>query len=186
MIEVVVAGPEHLAHAPAISAAILLEVESGCIGMASRSPELIAQRMQDGEALIALEAGDWVGFCYLSPWEHGRFVSTSALIVRRECRGLGVARALKEKALWLANERYPLARPFGLSTSDAVARVNLSLGFREVAYCELPRDPAFWQGCESCPLHATLLERQGQSCHCRAMLRQVPSFTSSCAFRRQR
>jgi len=170
-----VAGVEHLRHAESISDAIRIEVELGSIGMALRPPELIRERMLGGDALIAVAEGggseDWTGFCYLSTWEAGAFVSTSALIVRPEHRGRGLARELKTAALLLAERRYPTARPFGLSTSDAVARVNLSLGFREVAYRELPRDPAFWKGCESCPLHATLLKNHGETCHCRAMLR---------------
>ena len=117
-----------------------------------------------------IEGVHWVGFCYLSPWEDGRFVSTSALIVKPSHRGQGVARALKAAALSLARTRYPGARPFGLSTSDAVARINLSLGFREAAYREITGDPAFWKGCETCPLHATLLRNRGETCHCRAML----------------
>lgn len=172
MISVAVAGPEHEKHAASISAAIGAEVERGSIGLALRPPELIVERMRSGEALVALgDDGGWAGFCYISPWDGGAFVSTSALIVHPGWRGQGVARALKARALGLAAERYPAARPFGLTTSDAVARVNLSLGFREVAYRELPRDPAFWHGCESCPLHATLVKNRGESCHCRAMVR---------------
>jgi GNAT superfamily N-acetyltransferase len=145
--------------------------------MALRSPEVLADAMRRGDALLALVRPEavapeeaWAGFAYVSPWEAGRFVSTSALIVRPEWRGRGVARGLKAEALGLARRRYPRARPFGLSTSEAVARVNRELGFREVPYSELPRDPAFWKGCESCPLHAVLLAREGASCHCRAFL----------------
>jgi len=158
-------------HAASISEAIRAEVEAGSIGMALRSAKLIVERMRAGDAIIAVAGAEWAGFCYLSPWEGGAFVSTSALIVPPRFRGLGLARRLKEEALRLGSEQYPQARPFGLSTSPAVIGINRSLGLREVSYRELPRDPAFWKGCETCPLHATLVVRRGDSCHCTAMVR---------------
>ncbi|MBI4603731.1 MAG: GNAT family N-acetyltransferase [Planctomycetes bacterium] len=164
------AGPEDLRHADAISEAIRREVEGGAIGMALRPPELIREKMLSGDAAIALSGDRWAGFCYISPWEGGRFVSTSALIVEPSFRGRGVARLLKRESLRLARERHPAARPFGLTTSPAVAKVNLELGFREVSYREITRDPGFWKGCESCPLHATLTANRGESCHCKAFV----------------
>ena len=105
-------------------------------------------------------------------WEGGRFVSTSALIVPPRFRGRGLARLLKESALRLMRKRYPGARPFGLSTSPAVVKINRELGLREARYAELPRDPEFWKGCESCPFHAHLIANRGKTCHCTAMLRK--------------
>ncbi len=170
-LEVRVAGSGDCPHAGSISDAIRREVDRGSIGMAVRSPELIRERMLAGDAIIALDGDPWAGFCYLSSWEDGKFVSTSALIVGLSYRGQGVARRLKEEALRLCLMRYPGARPFGLSTSEAVAKINVALGFREVPYREITRDPQFWKGCESCPLHATLVANGGERCHCGAMVR---------------
>ena len=108
--------------------------------------------MAEGDAILALaaaapaskERGElWAGFCYISVWEGGRFVSTSALIVPPRFRGRGIARLLKEAALRLAGERYPGARPFGLSTSPAVVKINRELGLREARYAmALEKEPA--------------------------------------------
>jgi GNAT superfamily N-acetyltransferase len=169
-----VAGEADIQHAESIAEAIRREVEGGAIGMALRPPELLRARMLAGDAVIAvsLERSDapWVGFCYVVPWEGGRLVATSALIVEPRRRGLGIARQLKEAALRLARARYPGATPFGLSTSAAVARINLDLGFREVPYAEITSDPEFWRGCESCPHHGTLVANGGARCLCAAFL----------------
>ena len=42
---------------------------------------------------LALRGGHWTGFCYLSLWDAGRFLSTSALIVPPAFRGLGTGRS---------------------------------------------------------------------------------------------
>ncbi len=171
-IEVAVAGPEQLRFAESVSRAIRREVDKGTLGMALRSPRTLREKILSGDAVLALDktTGDWVGFGYVSPWEGGAFVATSALIVRPAYRGLGVARRLKEVALDAGRKRYPGARFFGLSTSEAVARINRDLGFKEVAYARITRDPGFWKGCETCPFHPVLEARGGESCQCKAML----------------
>ena len=182
-IKVVVAGPEHFRYAGAISRAIRHEVERGTIGMALRAPSLLRAKMEEQNAILALAAPKenasdkasakrqrWAGFCYVSPWEGGRFISTSALIVNPPFRGRGLARLLKEQAFRLCRERYPAARPFGLSTSPAVLKINHDLGFEVARYSDLPRDPDFWKGCESCPQHGNLVANRGLTCHCTAML----------------
>jgi GNAT superfamily N-acetyltransferase len=165
-----IAGEADLHHAESISEAIRREVEGGAIGMALRPADLLRSRMLAGDAVIALTLERWVGFCYAVPWEGGRFVATSALIVELRSRGLGIARRLKEAALRLARGRYPNATPFGLSTSPAVARINRDLGFREVPYAEITSDAEFWRGCESCPHHATLVANGGARCLCAAFI----------------
>lgn len=164
------AGAADLVHAASISDAIRREVEGGAIGMALRPPEVIEARILAGDAVIALREERWVGFCYVVPWEGGRFVATSALIVEPGSRGLGIARLLKERAFRLAREKHPRATPFGLSTSPAVARINLDLGFREVPYAAITGDPEFWRGCESCAHHATLAASARARCLCAAYI----------------
>jgi hypothetical protein len=171
IIDVRAAGPGDAVHAQSIADEIRREVEDGAVGMALRTPELIRAKMASGDAIIALRGGHWVGFCYLSLWEGGRFVSTSGLIVPRLFRGLGTARLLKHASLELAHRRYPEAHLFGLTMSPAVARLNLEIGLREVPYAEITRDPGFWQGCETCPFHAELVANLGVTCRCRAFVR---------------
>lgn len=169
-LEVQVGGAWSLPLAAEISLAIHDEVARGAVGMAERPAALLQQKMLSGDALVALGGGTWLGFCCLGLWDGGRFVATSGLIVRPDFRGKGVARRLKEAALELALRKYPAAKPFGLTTSDAVSSLNERLGFLEVSYSELPRDPAFWESCATCPHHGTLLENAGTRCHCRAWL----------------
>jgi GNAT superfamily N-acetyltransferase len=169
-LEALISGAEHAGFAGAIAAAIDLEVERGAIGMARRSPELVAETLRRGDAVLVLDGREWAGFCYVASWDGGRFAATSGLIVRPEHRGRGVARLLKVKALELARRRYPGAAPFGLSTSEAIIHLNRSLGFRDAAYAELPRDEGFWKGCESCPFHAVLVANRRERCRCTAML----------------
>lgn len=171
-IDIAVAGPEQLRFVESISRAIRREVEKGTLGMALRSPGMLREKILSGDAVLAVDArkGDWAGFCYVSPWEGGAFVATSALIVRTPHRGLGVARRLKEVSFDAGRRRYPGARFFGLTTSEAVARINLDLGFKEVTYAQITRDPGFWQGCETCPHHTVLQASGRQSCWCKAML----------------
>ncbi len=67
-------------------------------GIARRSPEYIAEKMEQGKAVIAVtNDGDWVGFCYIETWSHGEYVANSGLIVVPAYRKSGVAKAIKQK-----------------------------------------------------------------------------------------
>ena len=67
-------------------------------GIARRSPEYIAEKMEQGKAVIAVtNSGDWVGFCYIETWSHGEYVANSGLIVVPAYRKSGVAKAIKQK-----------------------------------------------------------------------------------------
>ena len=47
-------------------------------GIAKRSPEYVAKKMEEGKAVIAvLPDGTWVGFCYIEAWGHNSFVANS-------------------------------------------------------------------------------------------------------------
>src|ERR1700755_1905448 len=60
-------------------------------GIAKRSPAYVAQKMDEGKAVIAvLKDGTWVGFCYIETWSHGSYVANSGLIVAPEFRKSGV------------------------------------------------------------------------------------------------
>jgi len=184
------AAESDLQFVPSVASAIDDEVAAGAIGIARRSAADLASRIRTGEAIIALAAeatsdhapagADWAGFCYVAAWEEGRFVSTSGLIVAPQHRGRGLAKRLKERALELAAERYPGAIAFGLSTSSAVARINEELGFRAASYSALPADSAFWDGCRTCPLHADLVANERRTCHCRAVIRELPDRATGC------
>jgi hypothetical protein len=140
-------------------------------GIARRSPEYIAEKVDQGKAVIAVTGtGEWVGFCYIETWSHGEYVANSGLIVAPEFRKSGVAKAIKQKIFNLSREKYPEAKIFGLTTGLAVMKINSELGYEPVTYSELTQDEAFWEGCKSCVNYETLMSKNRQNCFCTAML----------------
>ena len=153
------------------AAALLREaLKEKVIGLAARSVPELSAKISDGLAVLALSAEDALaGFILVCPWEEGRWVSTSALVVARAHRNHGLARRLKEAAFALARVRFPSARLFGLTTSGTVMKVNAGMGWVPATYAEVCRAPEFWKGCEACPHHGTLLKMKGEVCFCTAM-----------------
>jgi hypothetical protein len=140
-------------------------------GIARRSPDYIAAKMQQGKAVIALARdGSWVGFCYIEAWGHEQFVANSGLIVNPEFRKTGVAKRIKKEVFLLSRKLYPEARIFGLTTGLAVMRINSELGYEPVTYTELTDDDQFWAGCKSCVNYDILMSKQRKNCLCTAML----------------
>lgn len=140
-------------------------------GIAKRSPEYVANKMNEGKAVIALtETGDWVGFCYIETWSHGAFVANSGLIVSPAYRKSGVAKSIKEKIFQLSRQLFPDAKIFGLTTGLAVMKINSDLGYEPVTYSELTQDEEFWAGCKSCVNYDILMSKDRKNCMCTAML----------------
>lgn len=140
-------------------------------GIAKRSPEYVAAKMLDGKAVIAVtRLGQWVGFCYIEAWGHGKFVANSGLIVSPEFRKSGVAKTIKNKIFELSREMYPASKIFGLTTGLAVMKINSDLGYEPVTYSELTDDEEFWAGCKSCVNYDILMSKDRKNCMCTAML----------------
>ncbi|MBN8781451.1 MAG: GNAT family N-acetyltransferase [Sphingobacteriales bacterium SCN 48-20] len=140
-------------------------------GIAKRSPDYVAQKMEEGKAVIALtKEGDWVGFCYIETWSHGEYVANSGLIVSPNYRKTGVAKGIKQKIFNLSRQLYPDAKVFGLTTGLAVMKINSELGYEPVTYSELTQDEAFWAGCRSCVNFDILMSKDRKNCMCTAML----------------
>ncbi len=140
-------------------------------GIAKRSPEYVANKMLEGKAVIALtNTGQWVGFCYIEEWSHGKFVANSGLIVSPEFRKSGVAKQIKKRIFELSREKYPDAKIFGLTTGLAVMKINSELGYQPVTYSELTDDETFWAGCKSCVNYDILMSKNRKNCMCTAML----------------
>lgn len=75
-------------------------------GIAKRSPDYLIEKMNEGKAIVALtNTGEWVGFCYIETWEHGKFVANSGLIVHPEHRKSGIATRIKQKAFELSRKK---------------------------------------------------------------------------------
>jgi hypothetical protein len=140
-------------------------------GIAKRSPEYIATKMLEGKAIIAVTpSGQWVGFCYIEEWSHGKFVANSGLIVAPEFRKSGVAKLIKQRIFSLSREKYPESKIFGLTTGLAVMKINSDLGYEPVTYSELTDDEVFWAGCKSCVNYDILMSKERKNCMCTAML----------------
>ncbi len=165
-----VATPEDAAHAEDICVLIEEAARARGTGIAKRDPAYIRQKITDGKAVIAFDAGALVGFCYIETWEHGRYVANSGLIVAPSHRKGGLARRIKRKAFDLSREKYPDAKLFGITTSLAVMKINTELGYKPVTFSELTTDEVFWKGCQSCPNYDVLTRTERRMCLCYGML----------------
>ena len=140
-------------------------------GIAKRSPDYVAAKINEGKSVIAYtEEGTWVGFCYIEAWQHGQFVANSGLIVAPAFRKTGIAKKIKQTIFQLSREKYPNAKIFGLTTGLAVMKINSELGYEPVTYSELTDDEEFWAGCKSCVNYDILMSKDRKNCMCTAML----------------
>ncbi|MEP7267997.1 MAG: GNAT family N-acetyltransferase [Saprospiraceae bacterium] len=169
-IQVIVAGPEHAGFAQAICDLIEESAKARKTGIAKRSPEYVIKKLDNGDAVIALQGEKLAGFCYIETWSHGQYVANSGLIVSPDMRKAGLGREIKVKAFNLARDKYPYARVFGITTSLAVMKINTELGYKPVTFSELTQDEQFWQGCSSCPNYDILTRNERKMCLCTGML----------------
>ena len=166
-----VAVPADFGYAEQITEEMAHSAQARGTGIARRSSEYVANKMNEGKAVIALTtSGRWVGFCYIETWTHGQFVANSGLVVHPDFRGLGVATAIKQRIFRLSREKYPTAKIFGLTTGLAVMKINSELGYEPVTFSELTQDPEFWAGCRSCVNYSILESKNFRNCLCTAML----------------
>ncbi len=140
-------------------------------GIAKRDPNYVRKKFEEEKAIIAhIDNQEFVGFCYIETWGHGKFVVNSGLIVVDKYRGQGTAKAIKQAAFKLSTTRYPEAKIFGLTSGLAVMKINSDLGYVPVTFSELTDDENFWKGCESCVNHDILMRTNRKNCLCTAMI----------------
>ncbi|MCO4293352.1 GNAT family N-acetyltransferase [Solitalea sp. MAHUQ-68] len=169
--DIIVATEQHIPYAEQIVEEMAESAKARGTGIAKRSPDYVANKMQEGKSVIALHKdGTWAGFCYIETWSHGKFVANSGLIVNPEFRKVGLAKAIKYKIFELSRQKYPDAKIFGLTTGLAVMKINSELGYEPVTYSELTTDEEFWKGCKSCVNHDILMSKGRKNCLCTAML----------------
>ena len=168
---ITLASSEHLSQVESICRQMAESAKARGTGIGGRSPDYLSQKIRDGKAMIATGPdGIWVGFAYLEIWEGGQFVSHSGLIVDPAYRQHGVARQLKYALFELSRRLFPKAKLFSITTSQAVMSLNTQLGFRPVAFFELPQEARFWGQCSSCK-NCDILARTGRKyCFCTGML----------------
>jgi len=169
-ITVEIADERHLVYVDIINDTIDLASKQRGTGIARRTYEYLAEKMQEGKAIIALEGDQFAGFCYIESWGHQQFVANSGLIVSPEYRGIGLAKEIKMKAFELSRTKFPDAKIFGLTTGLAVMKINHSLGYRPVTFSELTTDDAFWKGCQGCVNYDILMRTGRTKCLCTGMM----------------
>jgi GNAT superfamily N-acetyltransferase len=169
-VDILIAGPAHTVFAEEISEAYSLSAKVRGTGIAQRSAAYIRSRMEKGDAVIALDQGQFAGFCYIEVWGDKDYVANSGLLVQPAYRGQGLARQLKSAVFDLSRDRYPEAKIFGITTGLAVMKLNSSLGYRPVTFSELTEDPEFWKGCQTCRNYDVLVRTEKKMCLCTGML----------------
>ena len=165
-----IGNKSHAIYAEEICAEIEKSAKVRGTGIAKRKPEYVRQKLENGNAIIALDGDQFVGFCYIEIFQGKKYVSNSGLIVKDTYRKMGIAKKIKYRVFELARDKFPKARIFGITTSLAVMKINSELGYKPVTYSELTQDEEFWKGCQSCPNYDILMRNDKKMCLCTGML----------------
>lgn len=168
--EINIANASHIKYAEIISETIAESAKVRGTGIAKRTPEYIIKRLQNGNAIIALDGDKFAGFCYIEVWGHQKFVANSGLIVHPDYRNQGLAKKIKQSIFELSRKKFPDAKIFGITTGLAVMKMNYELGYKPVTFSELTDDPEFWKGCQTCKNFDILTRTERKMCLCTGML----------------
>ena len=124
-----VATPDDKKYAETITDEMESSAKARGTGIAKRSPEYLAQKIDEGKAVIAVtNEGEWVGFCYIETWQGKNYVANSGLIVKESFRHGGLARRIKKFVFDYTRKKFPNAKIFGITTSLAVMKMNSLTG----------------------------------------------------------
>ena len=168
--EIVIADKSHSIYADIICNTIADAAQVRGTGIAKRKPEYIITKMENGNAVIALEGDKFAGFCYIEQWGHGKFVANSGLIVHPDFRNIGLAKQIKQKIFVHSRTKFPDAKVFSITTGLAVMKMNSDLGYKPVTFSELTDDQSFWNGCQTCKNFDVLTRTEQKMCLCTGML----------------
>ncbi|WGK64126.1 GNAT family N-acetyltransferase [Croceiramulus getboli] len=168
--DIVIANQSHSHYAPIICDTIAASAQVRGTGIARRTPAYILTKMENGNAVIALDGETFAGFCYIEAWGHEKFVANSGLIVHPDYRGQGLAKKIKKAIFEHSRKKYPAAKIFGITTGLAVMKINSDLGYKPVTFSELTDDQAFWNGCQTCKNYDVLQRTEQKMCLCTGML----------------
>ncbi|WP_428741099.1 GNAT family N-acetyltransferase [Tenacibaculum sp.] len=167
---VVIADQSHSKYAEIICQTIDEAALVRGTGIAKRKPEYIITKLENGNAVIALDGDKFAGFCYIEAWSHGKFVANSGLIVHPDYRGIGLAKKIKKVVFEHSRTKFPNAKIFSITTGLAVMKLNSELGYKPVTFSELTEDQSFWNGCQTCKNYDVLQRTQQKMCLCTGML----------------
>ncbi|OAD45060.1 GNAT family N-acetyltransferase [Polaribacter atrinae] len=168
--EIVIANKSHTVYADIICKTIEDAAQVRGTGIAKRKPEYVATKMENGNAVIALDNGKFAGFCYIEQWGHGKFVANSGLIVHPDYRNIGLSKKIKQKIFEHSRTKFPDAKVFSITTGFAVMKLNSDLGYKPVPFSELTDDQSFWDGCQTCRNYDVLTRTDRKMCLCTGML----------------
>ncbi len=168
--KIVIANQSHSNYAEVICDTIEESARVRGTGIARRTPEYILTKMQNGNAIIALDGKKFAGFCYIEVWSHEKFVANSGLIVHPDYRNRGLAKDIKKAVFEHSRKKYPNAKIFGITTGLAVMKINYELGYQPVTFSELTDDESFWKGCQTCKNYDILTRTERKMCLCTGML----------------
>ncbi|GAA4279770.1 GNAT family N-acetyltransferase [Gaetbulibacter aestuarii] len=168
--KVVIADTSHIKYAQIICDTIAESAQVRGTGIARRTPEYISTKMENGNAVIALDGDKFAGFCYIEKWSHGKFVANSGLIVHPDYRNQGLAKKIKQKIFEHSRTKFPDAKVFSITTGLAVMKMNTELGYKPVPFSELTDDSTFWDGCQTCRNYDVLTRTNRKLCLCTGML----------------
>lgn len=168
--EIVIANKSHSVYAEIICETIAEAAKVRGTGIAKRKPEYIIAKMENGNAVIALDGDKFAGFCYIEQWSHGKFVANSGLIVHPDFRNIGLAKQIKKKIFEHSRAKFPNAKVFSITTGLAVMKMNSELGYKPVTFSELTDDQTFWNGCQTCKNYDVLQRTEQKMCLCTGML----------------
>lgn len=167
---IVIADSSHAGYAKIICSTIEEASKIRGTGIAKRAPEYIISKLENGNAIIALDGTEFAGFCYIEVWSHGKFVANSGLIVHPDYRKQGLAKKIKAKVFEHSRKKYPKAKIFSITTGLAVMKMNSDLGYKPVTFSELTDDQSFWNGCQSCKNYDVLQRTERKMCFCTGMI----------------
>ncbi|NNF86062.1 MAG: GNAT family N-acetyltransferase [Winogradskyella sp.] len=168
--KIIIADKSHSIYASIICDTIAEAAQVRGTGIARRTTEYIISKMEQGNAVIALDNENFAGFCYIESWGHGKFVANSGLIVHPMYRGIGLAKKIKKVVFEHSITKFPGAKVFSITTGLAVMKMNSELGYKPVTFSELTDDQSFWKGCQTCKNYDVLQRTNQSMCLCTGML----------------
>jgi N-acetylglutamate synthase-like GNAT family acetyltransferase len=168
--KIVIADKSHSIYAEIICETISEAAKVRGTGIAKRKPEYIITKMENGNAVIALDGDQFAGFCYIEAWSHGKFVANSGLIVNPDYRNQGLAKKIKKVVFEHSITKFPDSKVFSITTGLAVMKMNSELGYKPVTFSELTDDQSFWKGCQTCKNFDVLTRTEQKMCLCTGML----------------
>jgi N-acetylglutamate synthase-like GNAT family acetyltransferase len=168
--KIVIANKTHANYAEVICDTIEESAKVRGTGIARRTPEYILTKMENNNAIIALDGDKFAGFCYIEVWSHEKFVANSGLIVHPDYRNRGLAKEIKKAVFEHSRKKYPNSKIFGITTGLAVMKINYELGYQPVTFSELTDDESFWKGCQTCKNFDILTRTERKMCLCTGML----------------